>query len=1420
MNLYRRATTAISDFGRAIKESTEEDIMPVYSSPIEEDDYSGQVFNWGSLKSIIDSAVGFTVTGGGVGAGVKALSKGAVKGLTKLGKTMARTANTASRMSRLGTKMERLDAYIGLIQKTKPGLFENIGAATSTVIVKSAEARMEGVGAYENTLMKLTPLIEDGRITQEDAEEYANIAANTAFEYTMMTAATDFIPMKYLFRGKGLISKKLSAPTAWNQAKRYMQNSYLEGMEEMWQEAAQMEGEYDAFVKLKEDLIKDEDLKALKNLDLDPDQYPERWAERFGAFLGTSRALAAGTIGFISGPLQAYGMGQFGKKQRLKEEWDQYNRQQSKYQDNINMFRNEQKFKEVTKQVALSNEMREASQLLDDDVLASITEEVALTGIALDNFMNGTTDQLAEIIKEEGSENSVQLLSSLEKMNREFKKAKRYANPNEMFLLNRAKDISERLIQHYNVKAQDQTLDEGTRKSYERAADKEYNNLLDLKEEINTKGSKGNQLQLIEQEAYFNEMNQAVEAIDKAIDIPELEAIAAKFPELEKDVNDRINALRTIGSTGKKYTTSTKSINSQVKPQEVDETTEGNHSKIANKKYNKTSLTKEESTEYGKSKELIDEKSIKEGAEVLPNGRHKDNEGNVYTQNNMPVIPEANFKKMFNQNFIQERYNIASTAEGIDPVVASKEDVQDMYDYYNEVVDQVINPNELNKLMDTKLSDLFKIARTREVIDTESNIVSGQDSKPEDPKATKIKNDTIVEQAGNELLDVLAERDSEDLMSQEEKAKISRDEFERLKREQQALNGFIDALFDSGLDVLNDFRAIITELENATQRPDTVQKYFNRLKIVYASLTGQIIDEDYNTFMGITEPDPVIESDSISPEKLNQVVNVTTKYVSPTMNSEKLQNIYLDEDVENIDSRNKTPATSIAYLSQDYVWEYKGEKQVGRTTSNTTVDGNPILNPAKYSASTPITLEANEDYDGKIMLETGKLVNWQVMWNEYKLGDWNKFLEEHKLSPDLTIWDHYPITITGIETKELIGFVHDTAWVNKLNANDVVIEENRKALKEFRSKIIPKLREGIPFETTIAEKVIEINDDGVYSGFALNKNTTKLMNTAEALPDDLPIATKVITELQAPGKKNAIDNVMNIDFLDNYFSGTSFVLVPLGIKEGSMKYHAEPIINNKINNTQAKALRQAVEIFITQNPEVNTGLYEAYNSQGIDLLERDGLKKVLKKVVRLYNSKDRQTLEELIIARNGKAEMGFIELKGEEVHYGKSVPKVFKRNKTIDAKAFDQFENLVLKNMYFNISKDMINSTEEFNFVEVDPETNELIPYSGDYNTYVKQNSTTYMRSTKLDDGSYSSTIQNITRFDMRETEVKTEPEIKAEPTDITKDERVIRLAEKFEQSVNEFIKPVKDGKITLDKYLNAKEMAYKATKHSKHNKC
>jgi len=1439
MNLYRRIVGGISEFGRDIKESTERDIMPVYEQQAAEGDYADMLFRWSSLKSVLDSAVGFGLTGLGAGSVVKGVVKGVTKGATRWGrKKLLRSVATGSKVSNLAKKAADTDAYINLIGQKFPNLFPTMGATATGFMTKGAEARMEGLQAYERYLQQYQSLVTNGIVTQEQLESEASTSASEVFDATMKTVIGDILMVKGMFSGKKIISKQLSKPTRWNRNKSLLGLSMLkEGAEEMWQEAAMKEGEYQTYQSLKAQVSDEMELDKIKALNFDAAQYPERYSERLTSFLTSTEALVAGTIGMVSGPLQAKAMTLNKRKQNIKNQYENYKKQQDQYKNNEIIFGAQHKFKETLKQVVLSQDLRKVSQMLNDEVLADFTEDAALLSVTHDNLMSGTTDQLKEVIKEEGSPESTKKIAKIEVLEKAFKNSKRFVNSDEMFNLGQDILLSRQIVEHLKAKANDPDVDSATKESYIKAAQLQERRLIDNRLRYDKMASRKYQVALADEEIYTEELSNATNEIKSGTSISRIQKLKLRYPELIEDANDRIIYLKNIGSSGKKASTKNKKVNitntsEQTSPDIT--TLEGQKEKIASKIINEQELTTDERNIANNNPASTSEKvTAKKVTSQETETTFEDNEGNKYNKESKALINNRKKVKLAIQdNVVQEFARLANDGNG--------EEVRITESMLDEVADAYIQAKTAGKSdvesmqdIESKVSDIYnRIINSENVVETD---LSSTESKPDEMHdATNEDSGDIVSQSGKDLLDSLTELKSKEPPTTsnavEEDLIDHKNKLQKLEKAKNAFVSFIEALGTRDINVEGDFKLFIDELIKATNNVEAVQEHYTDLRDLFYGIDTP--SETYHELMNTTEQDPEVGALENSPEKIRQIEGIVLKYVSTTQNAVELMEIYTDDDIQDVSSKNETPAISIAHLSKDYVFEYVDKKTVTKKDVDDKVSSNSIINPHKYNTGTPIKLELH-DYDGPVRMGQGVTIQWNVLLKEHKDGTWDTFAKEQGLDFDSTIYDFWPIKITGVEDSEIIGHVHQTNWINKLSTPDAIKEAQKIKLKNFRNSLVKQLLNNpeTSFDTSILAKKLERNKKtGKYSGFALATGR-KPENTLESLPDNLNIGVKVLSDIEIPGKKSTKDNILNRDEIDNYSSGTPFIFIPLGKKNNKMVYHSSPLVGQRLSPSQSKSIRQAIEIFITDNPEINIGLYQAYKQEGIDLLDKKGLDKVLRKVISLYRSDSevgikRSSLETMLSSRLDKDSVGFIEFTGNTIKFGKSTVNILKKGNKPSDKVMRILETSVLPYTFFNINKDLLNKSEKFNFVEVDPESGKLIPYEGDYNSYVKQNTGTYMRSTKLDDGSYSSTIQNITTFDMqdldRPKQKQKEEQLeglvtkeKVEQKDYSKDTRVVKLATHFNKSIETFMVPVTSGKITYNQYINAQETVYKTSKNS-----
>src|SRR4030042_1062196 len=196
-----------------------------------------------------------------------------------------------------------------------------------------------------------------------------------------------------------------------------------------------------------------------------------------------------------------------------------------------------------------------------------------------------------------------------------------------------------------------------------------------------------------------------------------------------------------------------------------------------------------------------------------------------------------------------------------------------------------------------------------------------------------------------------------------------------------------------------------------------------------------------------------------------------------------------------------------------------------------------------------------------------------------------------------------------------------------------------------------------------------------------------------------------------------------------------------------MTYWAHPLMSNKVSKQQARALRQAIEIFISQDESLYPELYQAY------LVGKD----------------------------------------------------------KIDSKKASDLNKL------FNISEKNLNNPEvKFSFIQVEDDGT-LNDFDGTYNDFVKNNTTTFAGSTKLDDGEYGYVIQPIVRFDMNTTG---ESVVQEEMMETPSSSQVEKAASILNTTVDELIKTMEITGMSVEQILEAANTANRLEKNSNEFDC
>lgn len=368
-NVENVESNFISEWAKNNKEALFNE-LPIYRKrPDQIFDFKDSGFYWEAFRGILDSAVGFGGVGLGVGLGVKA-------------------TGMALRASRLGAWSNAIGNSLA------QGQTGNVSAAYLT---NFAESKMMGLELYEDTFNKsLESLISDYQVkngaepTEEELNklqlEASDIAGKHANDFMLINKIFTVIEhsqLKSIFKGTSPTSRIIDKPGLRSFAKSQAVNAPKEAAEEIGQNVLQMEGQYQA----EQDLID-------RNITVeDPISTTANFGERLIEFATSDQALLEGMMGLFSGPIQ-YTV--TGLPFRNKEaESKLYIDQQATIKKNEDFLK--------AKMSIVADRAKAAEELTENGEgdLAEIYKLQEFDSLAIENFKQGTTQNLYDLLQEE-----------------------------------------------------------------------------------------------------------------------------------------------------------------------------------------------------------------------------------------------------------------------------------------------------------------------------------------------------------------------------------------------------------------------------------------------------------------------------------------------------------------------------------------------------------------------------------------------------------------------------------------------------------------------------------------------------------------------------------------------------------------------------------------------------------------------------------------------------------------------------------------------------------------------------------------------------------------------------------------------------------------------------------------------------------
>lgn len=364
----------LSDWAKNNKEWLDKQ-MPIYKeNPEKIFDWNDSASYWSALQGVVDSAIGFGVTGLGAGAVVKLASKG-IGAAMKAGKTG-----------------RRIKAYTDHISKGAQAL-------ATGAITNYAEGKMMGLETYENVLEAMEGKVASGEMTHHEAEEMAGRAADEFVLRNRMFALTDAFALRGLVTGSGLTRNLLSKRNFKTIGTEMLRNAPKEALEEIGQNILQMEEMYQA------------KLEAGIDAKEDPNSFLLR-ALKYGT---SDQALLEGAMGMFGGPVQYAAVQLPSNMISAKSYQEQYSRQQ----EILKATRDKIASVISTQQDLMT--MKGQANMANLDEVTNFLEDKELLDLAAEHFMIGTFEGV-----EGDTKGLLNLLEDISKLTTEEAKEKGY----------------------------------------------------------------------------------------------------------------------------------------------------------------------------------------------------------------------------------------------------------------------------------------------------------------------------------------------------------------------------------------------------------------------------------------------------------------------------------------------------------------------------------------------------------------------------------------------------------------------------------------------------------------------------------------------------------------------------------------------------------------------------------------------------------------------------------------------------------------------------------------------------------------------------------------------------------------------------------------------------------------------------------
>lgn len=1354
--------------------------MPIYEDN-SSDDIFKQISKWSTVSSILDSSVGFMIPG------VMASKAGtlAMKSTRGFGK-LIRFAGEATEMTslqRVGATVLKGENTIRMLANSAPNKLKNVANVLGPTILQAhGEALWEAKDAREQFIRKLSPQIFNNSKNLKEINNTSEGLAEETYWWNMAKGALNLhmfnsMAMKY---GDGLIKK----PSVLKMIKGAAIEMPLQGLEENQQEVFKAESEYSAIREL-ENLNKNSAIiRDLKNTgNYNNDKLSQDMVTRWGQLSSTNQAITSFLIGAISGPVQMGLLNLYksstgnGPIKEYKEQMKAYEEQQKLLENTGALFKSKKLYYEAVERAVLHEDLSKlADKLGGKDSLIPLQEHKMYGEEIMQHLAKGTFASLEAMAKEnkDNDPHMANMYKYIQSVKPHIKAAEGMLQKEQIVNLSFSVEMNKKLSDIFERKLSELKSVKELTPDADPTIDLKITDVSEslemlkiqtsaLSSNLESLKSRKTQRKLLDLQIKEKNVVDGKNMVTAAKSIKELEKLKnfVRFEGIDKTTTYKAKMEELVKNTATLKSDS--KVNTKAKKNvKIAETVDGEKQiskTVGNEKGFEPVTTLERVTdELRNNPDFVDiTKNLSDGEiediAIATVGKHN-KRLKEYTQE------EYDDKESVQNNVIED---LAKSL--MDHIVTNRQDILDKEEEKN------ISISESSQILDGIIDSRYKLQQKDEELDKVKKVIKDADNEEE---LTKQYEQDVEQHSKDKIEYALSLKGTVKAYTERVENELGKGAF---------------------LDVFPTFKDYIQHVINE-RGAEYVDNHYAALQSLYKTINpaDQSVSSTFEELLDLNQdilvvPEMPTAQKLLMVEKLfsrNSKVDVTKSF-SDVIN--EANHVPASAAIEGA-TAGRDATTSIAHLSVSYFMDKndKGEDVV-RDDTDPAVELSPVLDPDNFNGGEKVTFRVMTDISTYINLKIGSRVKvlfkdikkFLIDPNTGKVRDKNdpvfvEWKEKQKLDIEASPEDYIPIGIYG-PNNEFLGYMHQPNWLLKLTDKNEARNQFR-VMQQKRTKVFNSYRNGTDHTGTITHKVIMKTEEGNYNGFTMNrerKTKSKEKSRANVALEDKSIAIDLVTS-KGPGtggiKKSQI---FNLDEVEGLPPSIIVAYVPIGKdSQGNTIYHGEPLYNTKLDESLQRTTVALVKAFITRGKE-HSKLVEGYKIEfGIDITTVTGLREALGQFMYVMDV----STSELSILSGKKKNSGTNAIlnlnENGELHFGLRALSSLMQLEASDVQNYNEnmiaediaiLDNLLKNGKFlFNANAKALKAKGKPKVLLVQEDgSHNTLPSTVKYAEFTKMHTQTSLHGSKLANGKYTYTLQNIVNYSVDDTQFPITPDKIAE---------------------------------------------------------